>query len=257
MSQVPAELSTPVVTAIPEAEDIDLRLRLFDVFTEATTQMLATTKLHERLLLALEAIIAGFGYGQAAIAMMNERDGVLRIRAAQGFEDDAAARIEIPLDSSAACVRVVHEGRPIWISLKEDEQSALLFGKMDWKHDVLALPMFGVPEMSQKRETESSLKPRLDVRHWSLAPASCMGALYIGAQKEVLDSASLQFLARFADRIGIVASSAIQQERLIATVNKLQRERQWVESIMKSVADPIVLTDLDNQILLQNRRAEE
>ena len=26
---------------------------------------------------------------------------------------------------------------------------------------------------------------------------------------------------------------------------------------MKSVADPIVLTDLDNQILLQNRRAEE
>jgi PAS domain-containing protein len=30
-----------------------------------------------------------------------------------------------------------------------------------------------------------------------------------------------------------------------------------MESIMKSVADPIVLTDLDNQILLQNRRAEE
>ena len=26
---------------------------------------------------------------------------------------------------------------------------------------------------------------------------------------------------------------------------------------MKSVADPIVLTDLDNEILLQNRRAEE
>jgi len=257
MSQVPAELSTPVVPAIPEAEAIDLRLRLFDVFTEATTQMLATTKLHERLLLALEAIVAGFGYQQTAIAMINEREGILRIRATLGFESEAVARVELPLDSSASCVRVVHEGRPIWISLKDDEQSCALFGKMEWKQDILALPMFGVPEMWQKREAESSLKPRLDERHWSLAPASCLGVLYIGAQKEAVDSASLRFLTRFADRVGIVASSAIQQERLISTVNKLQRERQWVESIMKSVADPIVLTDLDNQILLQNRRAEE
>nr|MDQ3805498.1 ATP-binding protein [Acidobacteriota bacterium] len=44
---------------------------------------------------------------------------------------------------------------------------------------------------------------------------------------------------------------------LNSTVRKLQRERQWVESIMKSVADPIVLTNMDNEILLQNRRAEE
>jgi PAS domain S-box-containing protein len=57
--------------------------------------------------------------------------------------------------------------------------------------------------------------------------------------------------------VGIIASLAIQQERLVNSVTKLQRERQWMESIMKSVADPIVLTDLDNQILLQNRRAEE
>jgi PAS domain S-box-containing protein len=55
----------------------------------------------------------------------------------------------------------------------------------------------------------------------------------------------------------MVASLAAHQERLVSTVTKLQRERQWIESIMKSVADPIVLTDLDNQILLQNRRAEE
>src|SRR5438067_1761356 len=222
MSQVPAELSTPVVPAIPEAEAIEHRLRQFDVFTEATTQMLATTKMHERLLLALEAIVAGFGYQQAAIAMINEREGILRVRAALGFEDDVAGRVELPLDSSAACVRVVHEGRPIWISLKDDEQSCAIFGKMEWKHDVLALPMFGVPEMSQKREAESSLKPRLDERHWSLAPASCLGVLYIGAQKEAVDAATLRFLASFADRVGIVASSAIQQERLISTVYKLR-----------------------------------
>ena len=84
-----------------------------------------------------------------------------------------------------------------------------------------------------------------------------MGVLYVGATQETIDLESLTLIKRFAERIGIVASLAAHQERLVTTVTKLQRERQWIESIMKSVADPIVLTDLDNQILLQNRRAEE
>jgi PAS domain S-box-containing protein len=62
---------------------------------------------------------------------------------------------------------------------------------------------------------------------------------------------------RFAELVGVAAAGAMRSERLRGAVNKLQRERQWVESIMKSVADPIVLTNLDNEILLQNRRAEE
>ena len=84
-----------------------------------------------------------------------------------------------------------------------------------------------------------------------------MGVLYVGANQDTIDSESLMLIKRFAERIGIVASLANHQERLVNTVTKLQRERQWIESIMKSVADPIVLTDLDNEILLQNRRAEE
>ncbi len=46
-----------------------------------TTQMLVTPKLHERLQLALEAITNIFGYKQAAIAIINERDAALRMRA--------------------------------------------------------------------------------------------------------------------------------------------------------------------------------
>ena len=257
MAQVPTEITSPVIASVPEAEETDSRLRQFDLFTETTTQMLATPKLHERLLLALEAIVTGLGYSQAAIAMINERDGALHVRAAIGFDEDEAGRVEMPLDSSAPCVKVIHESRHCWIALSEDEASSALFEKMEWKHDILALPLFGVPDVSQKGERELTSKRRLEDRHWSFSPASCLGVLYVGAQREMMDESSLHFLMRFADRIGIVASSAIQQERLIATVNKLQRERQWVESIMKSVADPIVLTDLDNQILLQNRRAEE
>jgi PAS domain S-box-containing protein len=93
--------------------------------------------------------------------------------------------------------------------------------------------------------------------YWTFEPGSRLGVLYVGAYKDSIDPIALKLLKRFADRVGVIASLAIQQERLVNSITKLQRERQWIESIMKSVADPIVLTDLDNQILLQNRRAEE
>jgi PAS domain S-box-containing protein len=228
-------------------------MRQYDVFIETTTQMLATPKLHERLLLALEAISTNFGHRQAAIAIINEREAELRIRAAIGFDGDSSTRVEMPLDSSAACVRVIHEGQPLWISMDDDEPSRHLFGNLSWQSEVLAVPLFGISEIISRPGVIRSNTNE----YWTFEPGARMGVLYVGVNQESLDSESLALIKRFAERIGMVASLAAHQERLVSTVTKLQRERQWIESIMKSVADPIVLTDLDNQILLQNRRAEE
>src|SRR5688572_25144070 len=102
MGEVPSELTFRNAPAISESERVDPYLRLYDAFLETTTQMLATPKLNERLLLALEGIESIFGYRQAAIAIINEKDAELRIRVATGFDSDAV-RVEMPLDSSAAC----------------------------------------------------------------------------------------------------------------------------------------------------------
>ena len=229
------------------------QLRQYDVFIETTTQMLATPKLHERLLLALEAISNNFGHRQAAIAIINEREAELRIRAAVGFDVDfSTTRVEMPLDSSAACVRVIHDAQSLWIPMQEDESSRSLFAEMQWQDEVLAVPLFGISEIPAKPGRDSRRS-----QYWTFEPGARLGVLYVGANRETIDPDSLVLIKRFAERIGIVASLATHQERLVNTVTKLQRERQWIESIMKSVADPIVLTDLDNEILLQNRRAEE
>ena len=258
MGERPTELAFQTRPSIQEPEGFNSYLRQYDVFMETTTQMLATPKLHERLLLALEAIANVFGHQQSAIATINERDAALRVRAALGFETDpTAARVEMPLDSSAACVRVIHDANPLWISLKEDDSSRALFDKMQWQQDILALPLFGIPEVSPKTGRDTATSANLADHYWTFEPGSRLGVLYVGASQESMEPLSLSLLKRFADRIGVMASLAIQQERLVNSVTKLQRERQWIESIMKSVADPIVLTDLDNQILLQNRRAEE
>ena len=229
------------------------QLRQYDVFIETTTQMLATPRLHERLLLALEAISNNFGHRQAAIALINERDAELRVRAAVGFDMDlSTTRVEMPLDSSATCVRVIHDAQPLWIPMQEDESSRSLFADMQWQDEVLAIPLFGISEIPGKPGRDSRRN-----QYWTFEPGARLGVLYIGANRDTADTDSLVLIKRFAERIGIVASLATHQERLVNTVTKLQRERQWIESIMKSVADPIVLTDLDNEILLQNRRAEE
>src|ERR1044071_7643304 len=155
MGEAPSELAIRSHPSISESERVDPYLRQYDAFLETTTQMLATPKLNERLLLALEGIENIFGHRQAAIAIINERDAELRVRAAVGFEDDSNTRVEMPLDSSANCVRV----------------------------------------------------------------------LYVGADENSIDPVSLTLLNRFADKLGIIASLAIHQERLVNTVTKLQRER--------------------------------
>ena len=257
MGEVPAELAVRTHQSISEPERVNPYLRQYDIFVETTTQMLATPKLNERLQLALEGIASIFGHRQAAIAIINEREAELRVRATVGFDGDSSARVEMPLDSSAACVRVIHDAIELWIS-QEDEASRTLFDKMHWQQDVLALPLFGISEISTRsRRGNSAAASRFPGHYWTFDQGSRLGVLYIGASENSIDPVSLNLLKRFADKVGIIASLAIHQERLVNTVTKLQKERQWTESIMKSVADPIVLTDLDNEILLQNRRAEE
>jgi hypothetical protein len=156
MGEVPAELSFRAAPSISDSERMSPQLRQYDVFIETTTQMLATPRLHERLLLALEAISNNFGHRQAAIALINERDAELRVRAAVGFDVDlSTTRVEMPLDSSATCVRVIHDAQPLWIPMQEDESSRSLFADMQWQDEVLAVPLFGISEIPAKPGRDS------------------------------------------------------------------------------------------------------
>src|ERR1044071_2833604 len=167
MGEAPAELTFRTAPSISDSERISPQLRQYDVFIETTTQMLATPRLQERLLLALEAIANNFGHRQAAIAIINERDAELRMRASIGFDVDlSATRVEMPLDSSASCVRVIHDAQPLWIAMQEDESSRSLFANMEWQDDVLAVPLFGITEFSSKVGREA----RSRAQYWTFEP---------------------------------------------------------------------------------------
>ena len=190
MGEAPSEIALRTAPSLSEPERPGSHMRQYDVFIETTTQMLATPKLHERLLLALDAIVNNFGYRQSAIAIINEREAELRVRASNGFDGDpGATRVEMPLDSSAACVRVIHEGQSLWISLDDDEQSRNLFGNMQWQSEVLAVPLYGISEIAMK---PGAARPAN--QYWTFEPGERMGVLYVGADQDAVDPDSLTLI---------------------------------------------------------------
>jgi PAS domain S-box-containing protein len=229
----------------------------YEVLFEMTTQLLAAQTVDERLLLTLDAATAGLGYPHAVVALIDKRKAVLRVHMGVGLpEDESVAGLELALDSSGPHVTVVHDGRPAWVTRGAgDPASSAFLERLGISTGLLALPLFGA-QTPTEQDGDFARRPYDGERYW-MPEAMCMGALYIGADEGGLEPSQLNLLTRFADRVGVIISSAVQLERLNSTVSKLQRERQWVQSIMQSVADPIVLTNLDNEILLQNRRAEE
>ncbi|HEY0173328.1 MAG TPA: ATP-binding protein [Pyrinomonadaceae bacterium] len=229
-----------------------LSLHQYELLFEMTTQLLAAQSLDEQTSLVLDTLTAGLGHVSAALALVDRQRGVLRVRGAAGFSDDEAfTGLELPLDSNAPHVRVVHDGRHAWLT-RGDEAAADFLRQAGASADLLALPLFG----GQLTEPRAAAGDTGEERFW-LPQSLSTGALYVGAERGALDESRLTLLARYAERVGAILSNTANVERLGSSVRKLQRERQWVESIMKSVADPIVLTNMDNEILLQNRRAEE
>lgn len=243
--------------ALAEEVGHEMPPHLYEFIFEVTTQLLTAQGLEDQVSLLLDTLTAGMGYASAALALVDRRAGVLRVRGAAGFADDAtASRLEFPLDSNAPHVRVVHDGRAAWITREGDGEGRDFLEQLGSPADIFALPLTGAQLPRERRDADLALGPAEDEQFWPPRSRS-MGALYVGARRSEVEGGQAELLERFAGRVGVVLSSTAQTERLGATVRKLQRERQWVESIMKSVADPIVLTNLDNEILLQNRRAEE
>lgn len=257
-------------TETPAEKALSERLRQHDIFFNMTTQMLAMHRVEDRLSLALDTMTAELGYTCAAVGLLDADGGTLRMLMAAGFPDDAAVEaIELPLDSSLPHLESVHTGKSSFLikdgSVAGESELLQRFGA---RVDLLALPLFGGLPLTENpmdfsgrgyppRQPESRRSRLLsEIKFW-VPEAKCLGILYIGIDRDKADDYTIDSLSHFADRIGVVIAVGTRIEEMDQSISQLRLERQWVESIMESVADPIVLTNLDNEILLQNQRAEE
>jgi len=241
------------------------QVRQYHVIINMITQMLAMDSLDQQLSLVLDTLTAGLGYQSAAVAFPDETLGSLDITKAVGFRDNAAARaMRIPLDSGLRHLESINRGKSARIARGIDELEDAFLDQIGSQQDLLAFPLFGGSPLTEnelsalrKADFQLGLGIRgLDTQKaWT--PAASYAVLYVTAPTDAMDEAAEQLLNLLSDCVGVVVAVSTGLERMERSIARLRRERQWVESVMKSVADPIVLTNLDNEILLQNRRAEE
>src|SRR3954470_17604714 len=139
-----------------------LSLHQYELLFEMTTQLLAAQSLDEQTSLVLDTLTAGLGYASAALALVERPRGLLRVRGAAGFaDDDAPVGLELPLDSNAPHVRIVHDGRPAWLA-RDAESAAEFLRQIGSQTDLLALPLFGGQLHAEPRaagETTGPLRP--------------------------------------------------------------------------------------------------
>src|SRR5947209_16938175 len=113
------------IEALAAGPESSLPIHRYEFLFEMTTQLLAAQRLDDQLSLVLDTITSGLGYASAAIALADRQRGVLRMRGASGFADDnAVGSLELPLDSNAPHVKVVHDGRAAWLAREGDGASS-------------------------------------------------------------------------------------------------------------------------------------
>ena len=193
MENRPAEIAQTFGAPAEGGEGL-LSLHQYELLFEMTTQLLAAQSVDEQTSLVLDTLTAGLGHRSAALALVDRQRGVMRVRGAAGFADDEVLTgLELPLDSNAPHVRVVHDGRPAWL-MRGDESAADFLRQAGSRTDVLALPLFGghlSPEPRVSADT-GSLRTDGEERYW-LPQSLSTGALYVGANREELAESQLSF----------------------------------------------------------------
>src|SRR4051812_39470439 len=134
----------------PQSEAVNLELvaelfyRQYDILYRLTTQMLATQNLADKLSLVLDAVTSELGYSHAALALMDDDTGEMRMRMAIGFpDDDFVGRLTVPSKFGSPVGSVTLGGRPAWIQRNHSKPEAQFLDDIGCASDLLSLPLFG------------------------------------------------------------------------------------------------------------------
>ncbi|MBV8719362.1 MAG: GAF domain-containing protein, partial [Chloroflexi bacterium] len=200
----------------------------------------------ETLLPMLEGLSRALGYRRAAVALYDPARAALRGTVGLNVPDALAESIEIPLDEAEnPMVMALREGVPLRVDdtrlahLREDAMSLLL--EMEFtSFAVVPLPsesaQFGLASF-QGRDVPS------------------VGVVIL-SKNETITDADLERLMPFAAQAGSALVRASDVERLRDSSEQHAMQKEWLFWMVNSVSDPVILTDANNDIILQNVRAE-
>jgi signal transduction histidine kinase len=198
----------------------------------------------ETLTPMLEGLSRALGYRRAIVALYDPARGVLRGTLGLNVPDALVESIEIPLgEAESPMVIALREGVPVRVDdtskLGEDVEGFLL--EMEISNCAV------VPLRSSSEQ--------FGLATWQGRDVPAVGVVIL-SKDETISDADIERLMPFATQAGTALVRASDVERLQDSSEQHAVEKEWLFWMVNGFADPVILTDADNDIILQNVRAQ-
>jgi nitrogen-specific signal transduction histidine kinase len=200
----------------------------------------------ETLLPVLEGLTRALGYSRAAVALYDPARSALRGTIGLNVSEALVESIEIPLDEvENPMVIAVREGVPVRV---DDVRQAHLGESALRLLLEMEFSSFAVVPL------RSSSEP-FGLARWQGRDVPSVGVIILSKSETISDS-DIERLMPFANQAGTALVRASDVERLRDSSEQHATEKEWLFWMINGFADPVILTDADNDIILQNVRAE-
>ena len=218
---------------------------------------LEPTDPRQTLLPILEGLSRALGYRRALVALYDADRATLRGTIGLNVPDALSEALEVGLaDEANPLVVALLEGRPLRVDdvrteTRLTEHAIALLLEMDITSFVVApLPSNVEPASRSDSRADRSL-----VSTWLGREIPAVGVVLLSRDDTITD-ADIDRLMPFATQAGTALARVSDAERLRDSTERYAIEDEWLWWMVNGVADPIVLTDDNNDIMLHNVRAE-
>jgi len=201
----------------------------------------------ETLLPVLEGLSRALGYRRAAVALYDPARGALRGTVGLNVPDALVQSIEIPMgEAENPMVIALREGVPVRVddartqsNLREDALRLLL--EMEFSS-------FAVVPLQSSSE-------QFGLATWQGRDVPSVGVIILSKSEPITD-ADVERLMPFATQAGTALVRASDVERLRDSSEQHAIEKEWLFWMINGFTDPVILTNANNDIILQNLRAQ-
>jgi nitrogen-specific signal transduction histidine kinase len=201
----------------------------------------------ETLTPMLEGLSRALGYRRAVVALYDPARGALRGAVGLNVPDALVESIEIPLgEAESPMVIALRDGVP----RRVDDTRTQSHMNQDALGLLLEMEMSSFAVVPLRSSAEQS-----GLATWQGRDVPAVGVVILSKDETITD-ADIERLMPFATQAGTALVRASDVERLRDSSEQHAVEKEWLYWMVNGFADPVVLVDANNDIILQNLRAE-
>ncbi|HLQ32601.1 MAG TPA: ATP-binding protein [Chloroflexota bacterium] len=235
------------------------------ILNQLNRRVHATQDVDEVCLLHLEAIVEKMGYEAAMVAILNRGRAALEGCIAMNCDETLARSLDVSIDDSeSVMVEVAMGAEPVVIRRGATEGRVLsplrdVLGEGRSCTGIVLPLLNGIepPRCCQQQAQPEQWHSTFSPRCLSCYNYPVEGVLVVGSCSVDLDDADVEVLQPFAGRLGSALGSINVLSRLRESLESSHTERDWLVTALNNIPEPVLLTDLNNDIIVENRKAEE